>query len=260
MPFYYFSHFLQVWILPPGLNLVLVLFGWILLHYSKQFGNLLIITAFVTLWLFSTPMVAQLLIDQLQDQYPPLQIDRIAKQSSSAIIVLGGGHEVYPESKNGYLLSSASEFRLRYAAHLYHRTHFPIIVSGGAAEKNEPSEAELMNQEMRHYFNVPVAWKENKSINTRNEGNYTLPILEKHKITTVYLVTDAIHMPRAMYTFTQSFAHTNIKIIATPMGYSVLQPDQKKLNFLPSLEGLNNSTAAIHEFIGLVVYHFVNIF
>lgn len=260
MTFYIFSHFIQAWILPPGFNLLLMWIGFLCLHYAKWLGRSVIAIAFVTLWLFSTPIIAQLLIDQLQYQYPILNINKISKHSASAIIVLGGGDEISLESKNGYQLSDASEFRLRYAATLYQQTHFPIIVSGGNITKPRPSEANLMREEMQNYFHTPVAWEENKSINTRDEGNLLVAILKKHGVKKAYLVTNAFHMPRAMYTFKKSFSGSHINIIAAPMGYSVLQPDAGMLNYLPSIDAINISETALHEFIGIIAYHLNNAF
>lgn len=259
MTFYHFSRFMQIWILPPNLNLLLMVIGLLIHRYLEVVGKILIIIAIISLWLFSTPIIAQFLINQLQYQYPPLHIDQVVKKNSAAIVVLGGGHSIYPKSKTGYILSSATEFRLRYAAHLYHHTHFPIITSGGKLNTLSPSEAELMRIEMENYFKTPVAWKENKSRNTKDEGNYILPILEKHNIKMIYLVTNAWHMPRAMYTFNYSFKHTDIKIIAAPMGYSLLQTENGVLNYLPSLKGLNISVIALHEYLGMVAYHLDNL-
>lgn len=260
MDFYYFSHFIQVWILPPGSNLVLMLLGFCLLLKFYRVGFAFIALSFVILWLLSTPVIAQWLIDGLQYRYPPLQMSQIVQNTKhSAIIVLGGGHEISPDYKNGYILSDATEGRLHYAAYLYHKTHFPIVVSGGALNKSQPTEAQLMGTEMQEYFRVPVAWLEDKSIDTKDEGNLMVSILQKHKINTAYLVTNAFHMSRAMYTFGQSFKNSPILIIAAPMGYAVLQPDQGMLNYLPSLEGLNKSATAMHEYIGLLAYHLSNL-
>ncbi|OGT39877.1 MAG: hypothetical protein A3E81_01790 [Gammaproteobacteria bacterium RIFCSPHIGHO2_12_FULL_36_30] len=259
MDFYYFSHFLQIWILPPGLNLLLMGVGLIFLTRTQYLGKSLIAISGISFWLFCTPAVAQLLINYLQEQYPRLQVGQITKKKSSAIIVLGGGHTISTETSSGYILSGSTEFRLRYAVYLYRHTHFPIIVSGGATHKSSPAESHFMKVEMKNYFKTPVAWQENQSINTRDEGNLMVPILEKHNIRIAYLITNAWHMPRAMYTFHYSFRHTDIKIIAAPMGYSTFQRNQGVLNFLPSLGGLDTSELAIHEYIGILAYRLNNL-
>ena len=259
MQFYYVSHFLQIWLLPPGINLLLAVSGFLFLRHSQRVGRGLITIAFVSLWLLSTPIIAQILIDRLQYQYPLLQIDKSPKQNTSgAIIVLGGGDGIASEYENSHILSEATQSRLHYAAYLYNKTHLRIIVSGGNLNKSFPTGADLMLRELRNYFKIPVAWKEDASITTKDEGNLMVPILQRNGIDIAYLVTNAWHIPRAMYTFNSSFSNTKIKIVAAPMGYIILQPNQGFLNYLPSLEGLNTSNIAIHEYIGMLSYQLSN--
>jgi uncharacterized SAM-binding protein YcdF (DUF218 family) len=91
MTFYYLSQFLQPWILPPGLNLMIAIAGHIISRFSKHIGNGLIWIAFISFWLFSTPITAHFLIDTLQNRYPQLIVNDIKKDKTSAIVVLGGG-------------------------------------------------------------------------------------------------------------------------------------------------------------------------
>ena len=253
-------YFIQIWLLPPNINLLLAVSGFFFLRYYKRFGKCLMTISFLSLWLLSTPIIAQFLIDRLQYQYPLLQTDQFPKQKAScAIIVLGGGKGISPEYRSGHILSDATQFRLHYAAYLYNKTHLPIIVSGGNLDKFSPTEADLMLQELRDYFKIPTAWKEDKSTTTKDEGNLMVPILQSNRIDVAYLVTNAWHIPRAMYTFNSSFHNTNTKIIAAPMGYIILQPNQYFLNYLPSLEGLSTSNIAIHEYIGMLSYYLSNI-
>jgi len=247
--FYYLSQFLQPWILPPGLNLIIAIAGHIISHFSKRIGNSLIWLAFISFWLFSTPITAQFLIDSLQDQYPRLNVNEIKNDKTSAIIVLGGGSWFDKSAKNGYFLSPATKNRLTYAAYLYRHTHIPILISGGKPEIKA----------MKDYFNVPTAWTENKSLNTLDESHYTLPILEKNNIQTVYIVTNAWHMPRSMYSFQYVYKNTKINIIAAPMGYITLQPYSGITNYLPSFDGLSVSQTAMHEYVGILAYHLHNI-
>lgn len=245
MTFYYLSQILQPWILPPGLNLIAAIAGHIISRFSKHAGNSLIWFAFISFWLFCTPVIAQFLIDALQDQYPRLILNDIKDKTPSAIIVLGGGSWFDKSAKYGYILSPTTKHRLAYTAYLYHHTHLPVLLSGGKPEKKA----------MRDYFNVPVTWEENKSRNTIDESHYTLPILKKNNIQTVYLVTNAWHMPRSMYSFTHAYKNTKIKIIAAPMGYTSLQLNQGRINYLPSLDGLRVSQIAMHEYMGMIAYY-----
>lgn len=249
MSFYYLSKILQLWILPPGLNIITAISGHIISRFSKRIGYGLVWFSFISFWLFSTPIIAKILIDELQDSYPQLIVSKIKNSKKSAIIVLGGGSWVDKSVKNGYRLSSATKDRLTYATYLYRRTHFPILISGGKYEKKA----------MEDYFNVPVAWEENKSRNTLDESRYTLPILKKNNIHIIYLVTNAWHMPRSMYSFKQAFKNTKIKIIAAPMGYTTLPTNLGVMKYLPSLDDLRISQTAMHEYVGMVAYYLSNL-
>lgn len=244
MTFYYLSQLLQPWVLPPGLNLIIAIAGHVISRFYKQIGNGLIWIAFISFWLFSTPITAHFLIDTLQNRYPPLIVNHIKKNKSGAIVVLGGGSWFDKNAKKGYFLSPATKNRLRYAAYLYRHTHLPIMISGGKPEKKA----------MADYFNVPVAWGEYKSSNTLDESHNTLPTLKKNNVQTIYLVTNAWHMPRSLYIFQHAYQDTKIKIIAAPMGYVTLQPTTGIINYLPSFDGLRVSQTAIHEYTGIIAY------
>ena len=259
MHFSYLSHLFQPWILPPGINLLLAVIGYLIFQYSKPIGKCIITLACVSLWLFCTPLIAQLLINHLQNQYPVLYISQLSTQNSSAIIVLGGGHEVSVEYKDGYVLCDDTEDRLHYAAYLYHKTHFPIIVSGGAADKSTPSEAELMRKDLKNYFNITSVLKEDKSTDTKDEANLMVQILKDHHIKIAYLVTNAWHMPRAMYAFNYAFANTSIKIIAAPTGYIGFTPNQGIMHYLPAYKALDISATAMHEYVGILAYRLNNL-
>ena len=244
--FYFISHFVQIWLLPPGLNLFLALVGFFFLWHFQRFGISLMVISFVSLWLLSTPMIAQYIIDKLQFKYPALQIEKFPTHTTdSAIIVLGGG-ETFE--------------RLRYAVYLYKNTHMPAIMLGGELNELSSSHADLMLQELRENFKPPAHWRESPYNTTKDEGDFLVPILQKNGIHIAYLVTNAWHIPRAMYTFNSAFRDTNIKIIAAPMGYVTYQNDQKFLNYFPSIVGLKTSTVAIHEYIGILFYFLRNLF
>lgn len=248
----YYLSLLRLWILPPRLNFLFIIVGFLISQHLKLAGQIIIAIAFISLWSFCTPITAQLLFNHLQYQYPQLQINKIVKKNPSAIIVLGGGSWTDPTAKYGYDLSIATKERLRYAAQLYHQTHFPIITSGGAPKKTIPPESELMKKGLWDYFKTPVTWQENKSRNTKDEGMYMVPILQMHHIKTAYLITDAWHMPRSMHIFDHFLKNTGTKMVAAPMGYTVLLSKKKVSNYLPSFNALNMSITMMHEYIGML--------
>lgn len=73
------------------------------------------------------------------------------------------------------------------------------------------------------------------------------PGLTNHK---VILVTSALHMPRSI----RVFQRLGLKPIPSPSSYDSGSMDYDPLDFLPSIGSFLTSTAAIHEWIGLVGY------
>ena len=263
MPLYYISHFLQIWFLPPGVNLLLAFIGFLLLNHLHRLGECLIIFSFLSLWLFSTPIIAQFFISGLLHQYPALQIqpDKIDEQQvPGAIVVLGGGWTEVSEYKGKYVTNRLTLNRLRYGVSLHQQLHLPIIVSGGGLKGYSFTEAELMLNDLTEYFKVPHQWKEDKSMTTRDEANLLVSILKKHGIKKAYIVTDSWHMPRTMYAFNTAFEGTRIQIIAAPVGCFTSTTKLRFFDFFPSLGALNTSATALHEYIGLLTYFIFNRF
>lgn len=251
--FYYLSHTIQAIILPPGLIIFLFILGFWCLKRRQHLAMALIATALATLWLLSTPIIAQYFIDRLQNQYPLVPIK--PHPEAAALIVLGGGAYKAPEYGQAYRISRSTANRLRYAAHLHDTMGIPIIVSGGQVETGHLlTEASLMQQALYDDHAIPILDKEDKSITTLDEATFVRPLLTKHGIHTIYLVTNAWHMPRAMHAF-QAYLHPlGITVIAAPMGYISLLKQERLLNYLPLMAALNTSTQALHEWIGQLVY------
>ena len=256
MIYYYLSHFVQILLLPPGLNLLLVVFGWILSFSWHRLSKWVFGFAFLSLWLLSSPFVGQKLIFGLNHKYPVLDVKTITKQSS-AIIVLGGGKRNAPEYKNKYVSSRASLERLRYAVYLHQQTLLPIIVSGGGIYDIPDSEAKLMQNDLREYFNTPIGWLEDQSINTKDEAHLLISLLQSHGIKVAYIVTDSWHIPRAMYIFNSYCVNSGIRVVAAPTMNGDLNSKLNLMSFLPSMEGLSLSVIALHEYLGILSYYLV---
>ena len=58
---------LKFWLLPPTINILLVLVGLLLLSRRKVLGLLLIISSLSSLWLISTPYIANQMLFSLEN-------------------------------------------------------------------------------------------------------------------------------------------------------------------------------------------------
>jgi uncharacterized SAM-binding protein YcdF (DUF218 family) len=180
-----FSNILQTLLLPPGINIVFFSIGFILLFLHWQLiGYIFILCSFLSLWLFSTLIIASQLISVLQNLYPPIPENQLSKSNiPTAIVILGGGSSQAPEYNNQFIVSPNIFARLRYGVFLYKKTHYPMLVSGGRnpdeTEETRKSQAFIMDQELQRIFNVSAQWKEDQSATTQDEAHFILPILEK---------------------------------------------------------------------------------
>jgi uncharacterized SAM-binding protein YcdF (DUF218 family) len=246
------SHYLQPWILPPGLNILLLSIGIMLYAISaRTVGTLIGIAGLISLWLFSAPITAYKMIGFLQDQYPLLSTQSVdSLPAADAIVVLGGGDTKDAEYGDKYRVSDFTMHRVDYAAYLHKKTNLPVIVSGGKIHGAQESTAELMDTYLQDRYQLKATLKEDQSLTTADESRLLAPLLKANRFATVYLVTNAWHMPRSVFTFRQA----GINVIPAPMGYYLYGPDYTLLSFFPNKEALYASALAIHEYIGLAWY------
>jgi uncharacterized SAM-binding protein YcdF (DUF218 family) len=138
---------------------------------------------------------------------------------------------------------------LRYAARLHRATGKPIIVTGGSPEGAPRSEAAHMAAALKEDFGVPVKWIEDRSRTTLENARYSRAVLNHAGIRTVYVVTHAWHMPRAILAFESS----GFAVIPAATGYAT-RFRRTALDFVPDARALADSSKWFHEIIGIAWY------
>lgn len=252
MTLFSLSHFIQTGLLPPGFNLLLIILGYLIYFFFPRTGKIIGAIGVITLWLFSAPFFAYPFADTLQNPYPVLS-ENLSDTSPShkAIVVLGGGDIVEKEYGNKQTISDITRRRLDYAVYLQQKTHLPIIVSGGKLPGAVYSTAELMAQYLINHYKITPVLLETSSLTTAEESQFLAPLLKQHHFTTIYLVTNAWHMPRSVLIFHWA----GIATIAAPMGYFVYGPGYAFISFLPNMQALYTTSITLHEYIGLIWYY-----
>lgn len=248
---FYLNHFVEVWLLPPGSNLILVCIGLLLWRSSPKLAKSVVAFSVLTLWLFSTPLVTSYLINHLQYRYPTLAPTALLADKDAAIVVLEASLNMTTPEYGQPTVSEGTLSRLRYAAFLHRKTGARILVSGNDPGNPTINQADYMAKALHDYFNVPTEWKEDKGYNTAQEGIHSTDILKQAGVKKLYLVTHASHMPRAVY----AFKGRGIEVIAAPTAYKAFEHSLGKLsNFLPAMDALSVSQMALREYIGLLWY------
>ena len=227
--------------LPPASLLVLAVVG----IFKKS--RMLALLALGLLYLAATPLVSHWLIAKLE-VYPPLDPERLP--SAQAIIVLGASRYPAAPEYSGDTVGRLGLERLRYAAWLKRRTGLPILASGGRPLGEAKAEAELM-QEVLVEFGTPALWLETQSRNTFENAQYSAALLRREGINTIFLVTSAFHLPRAV----EAFTHQGFTVIPAGTGFSRPGPLQSGLlALIPTPFALSRTGLALHELCGRLWY------
>jgi uncharacterized SAM-binding protein YcdF (DUF218 family) len=239
-------HALGALLTPPGSLILLIAVGLLLSIRHPRSGRTLAWAALIILYLVSTPLVSTALLQW----WEPAPLDAGTAQAAQAIVVLGGGtYFRAPEYGGGDTVNRRTLARLRYAARLQRDTHLPVLVSGGAPEGNAHPEAMMMKAVLEQDFNVPVAWVEDHSDTTLQNATDSYAILHAANIDTVYLVTSARHMPRAVLAFTRAGFH----VVAAPTQFTT-RYRTTLLSVLPNARALRNSASLAWETLGVAWY------
>lgn len=228
-------------VLPPAGPLLLILIG--LLWARHRIGRGLAWAGLLILIALASPLVAHALLKAVDDT-PPLDYARA--REAQAIVILGGGVRHAPEY-GGDTLGTLTLARVRYGAWVAHRTHLPVLVTGGAVYGGTP-EAEVMRAALQNEFGVPVRWIEPRSRNTHQNARNSAGILLPQGIRRIVLVAHSFDMPRAR----AEFEAAGFETILAPTGVTGEWSDESPLvlRFIPNMSALRGSYYALYELLG----------
>jgi len=236
-----------VLLLLPPLNLLLISgLGLVLARYRPVAGYRVAAIGVAGLLLLSMHAVTTPLLIALERDLP---LRPTIDAPPGAIVVLSGDSLASPSVVGGYTVGGITLRRLLTAASLHRKTGLPLLVTGGPVPRHAPPLADLMTQTLRQDFRVDVRWQERKSLDTAQNARFTAEILREAGVTSIYLVTDAWHMRRALL----AFEPTGLHVTAAPT------PMQRPLtftltDFVPSVASWATAYFVVHEWVGLLWY------
>ena len=100
---------------------------------------------------------------------------------------------------------------------------------------------------LKEDFRIGVRWIESTSHDTEDNARLSAPLLRAAGITTVLLVTDVNHMPRAR----ADFIDQGLAVIPAPTEYYASTP-LNYFSWLPNAGSLRRSAIAVHEWLGMI--------
>ncbi|MBV9860348.1 MAG: YdcF family protein [Alphaproteobacteria bacterium] len=232
-------------VIPPTILIVLCLLAALIALARPRGGIALMLAVSLLLNLSALPVVSQELVRMIETEIPTGP----AARAPEAIVVLGGDLRLGAEPNQPDSLGPVTLERLAGAARLYRATGLPIAVSGGRVEGSTATLGALMRAELEQNFGVPVRWVEEQSETTFENAALTQRLLRTENVTSFYVVTQAWHMPRALW----SFERVGLYPIPWPVAWTRAGLSGIR-DFLPSAAALYRSFIALHEILGLVYY------
>ncbi|MCC6984236.1 MAG: YdcF family protein [Bauldia sp.] len=247
------SKLLPILIYPLGLAILLGLVALLLVgRRARAIGRLALLLALAILWVASTPAFSQWLLWQIEGQVPAVPLED-APQASVAVVLGGAIGQPIPPRVAPDLLDSVD--RVLDTARLYRagKVSAVLVTAGNLPwQTSAKSEAELI-ADLLEELGVPrsAITVETESRNTFENAANARALFEEHGWTSGLLVTSAFHMPRALAVFRRA----GLQVAPVTSDVRVHFPlVESPLDLLPDAFSLNQTTDAIKEIVGLLVY------
>jgi len=234
-------------ILPPASLVILMAAGFVIVMFRRILGRFLIVTSFLLLYLLSISPVSDFLLKPLEKGAGH---DNARHEKADAIVVLGGGVMDLSWLELESQPSDMSLERLVAGVKLYKELHIPLVIIGGNGNPFEQGvkEAEAMGR-VANGIGVP-----DKDIITENTPRNTLEsaISAKKLIkgNSIILVTSAFHMKRS----SAMFRRQGFDVMTAPSGYKSEQRGLSLYSCIPRAGSLNDSSAALAEYLSIFWY------
>jgi uncharacterized SAM-binding protein YcdF (DUF218 family) len=233
-------------LLPPAGPLLLAALGvWLVLRgggassAARKAGWVLILGGLGTLWVLSTPVVADALT-RVVERYPALDLRQPLR--AQAIVILAAGDARTAPEYGGPAAGFELLERVSYGGYLARRTGLPVLISGG------PPEALAMRAVLARDFAITPRWVVTDSRDTFTDAQLAAQLLRPDGIASVALVTSSNHEWRAAHEFMSS----GLEVVPAPV--HVWAPHAyEPSDYLPEPLALLRSSEALNEALGEVV-------
>ncbi len=241
---------------PLSIALAAIAFGWVRQLRSRSRGvdvrsNRLVAGALGSLVIVAMPVVSKWTASTLEDQYPPTAIAEMAV--ADVAVLLGGATRGVVAPRLEIELGTAGN-RIIHAARIYRAGRVrKILIAAGALswDGSSPAEADAIGKVLVE-LGVPVANLifERRSRTTLENAQQTKDIWQEHSFRSGYLVTSALHMPRA----SALFRSVGLDLVPASTDVAATLPLWSgPLDFLPNAQALVLFSSALHEWIGILV-------
>jgi uncharacterized SAM-binding protein YcdF (DUF218 family) len=232
-------------LVPPTIFIVLSLVGALIALVWRRIGVALALVSGFCLYAAATPALSSFLLQRVERALP----QNVDLKGAQAIVVLGGDVRFGNGGDISDRLGALSLERVMLGARAYRRLHLPVVVSGGIVRGAHTSAGALIKAALGADFAVPVAWSEEGSRTTWENALYSARLLLPEKLTTVVVISQSWHLPRALW----AFERVGLKALPWSAPRTALRAGAVG-DYLPSLGALHDTFYALHELVGGVFY------
>ena len=247
------SKWLPKLLYPLNLTICLLTLGLVLIMLRRQrLAVMSFFLATVVLAVSSSSLSFEL-YRQHEQQFPPIPVKSSPK--AGAVVLLGGDVSVPVRPR---LESELYGNRTLHAFRLYQAGKAKLIVISGG---NVFPQGQNIKPEAYYTAGILNDWGipdeaiviETLSRNTHENAVQTSRLLQQRDISSILLVTSAVHMPRAYLCFEQA----GLQVTPSPSGYSAASYDRPTIvALLPEVNNLQRTHQLIKEKLGIAVYRF----
>lgn len=244
---------ISMWLVPPAINILIILFGLLLVRWFRKSGMVISVFGLLSLWLLSTLWFSSLLASSIE-RYPAIQPDTIVQNDSQAIVVLGSSQLDAAEEYGRTTPDDSALVRLHYAANIHRRSGLPVMLTGGPMNKMQDIHAQVLAESLKSQFGIKAQWLEGKSATTWQNALYSAEVLHPQNVKNIVLVTHSYHMARSVMLFELA----GFTVLPAPTQLSTAYPLDDWRYWMPEIKGLQLSASVIHEYLGLLWYQLVS--
>lgn len=228
----------------------IVLLAFVLYRFKKRKAAIgILIFAVIVFYIFSTAWLPRYLAYKLETQYPPLKDVSVIKSNEKVYIhLLGSGYQTDRRLPATAKLCLVAQARFTEAMRLYRKIENSVLVCSADGPPGTETQAMIaraaaieMGADSSRILtlNTPGTTKEEAEDLAKAVGTKVI----------VIVVTDAIHIPRAM----RFFKAVGFSPIAAPTNFKALNGSVGvPFKWWPSEENIYISNRVLHEYLASV--------
>ena len=214
---------------------------------KSRLAKKLVIAAGIVFILCSTGYLPPFLAKQLENKYSSLNASTLKQVHGKIYIhLLGSGYGADVRLPATAQLGTTAQVRLIEAIRIYRQLDSSILVCSGSSVAETVPQSQVARKAaiLLGVDSTRIITLDTPST-TQEEARALAEKVEKN--VAIIIVTDALHMPRAIKLFLQQGFHT----VAAPTNFKVLQTSNElSLKWWPSLGNISLMDMVLHEYLG----------